>query len=105
MTAGAPTRNMSAMLAVLAGCTLAAIRMRQGFSRPQLPPAQPQWMALNEAARYTGLSEGFLRRLIAGGKLASVEDGGLKVRRVQLDSVEGLGSAVGELRKAMRARR
>jgi excisionase family DNA binding protein len=96
---------LSAVAGILAGCTMAAIRMRQGFGRPQLPPPQPQWMALDQAARYTGLSEGFIRRLIAGGKLMAIDDGGPKVRRVDLDRLEGLGSAVGELRKAMRARR
>lgn len=96
--------QVAAMVAVMAG-TMAAIRLRQGFFGPALPPPRPQWMALPEAASYTGLSEMFLRRLIAGGKLTAVSDEGLKVRRVDLDKLEGLGSAVGELRKAMRARR
>ena len=96
---------LPAMVAVLAGCTFAALRMRQGFARPALPPPQPQWMALDQAAQYTGLSEGFLRRLVRDRRLTAIADGGLKVRRIDLDRLEGLGAAVGELRKTMRARR
>lgn len=105
MTPARRSQYLPAMAALLAGCTLAALRMRQGFAQRALPPPLPQWMALDQAARYTGLSEGFIRRLIAGGKLLAIADEGLKVRRVDLDRLEGLGSAVGELRKTMRARR
>lgn len=104
MTVMVPRRNVPAMVAVLAGC-MAVMRMRQVMARPMLlPPPPPQWLTLDQAARYTGLSEGFLRRLIAARRLVAMNDGGPKVRRVDLDALEGLGSAVGELRK-MRARR
>lgn len=104
MTATISRRNGSAMMAVLAGA-LAALAMRQRVMRPVLPPPPPQWLTLDQAAKYTGLSTGFLRRLIASGRLMPMNDGGLKVRRVELDRLEPLGSAVGELRNAMRARR
>jgi excisionase family DNA binding protein len=47
----------------------------------------PQYFTLKQASVYMGLSERFLRRLIAAGKLQSLRDGRIKVRRVDLDSL------------------
>jgi hypothetical protein len=105
VTATVPRRSVPAIVAVLAGCTLAALRMRQQRYRPALPPPQPQWLTLDQASKYTGLSGGFLERLIKARRLVPVNDGVQKVRRVDLDRLEGLGNAVGELRETMRARR
>jgi excisionase family DNA binding protein len=107
VTAMVPRRSVPAIVAVLAGCSLAALRMRQQMSyrRPALPPPQPQWLSLDQAAKYTGLSEGFLQRLIKARRLAVMPDDVPKIRRADLDRLGDLGSAVGELRQAMKGRR
>ncbi len=112
MTVMIPRRNVPAILAVFAGTMAAAVAIRQRqqtLYRPALPPPQPQWLTLDQAARYTGLSEMFFRRLIAAGRLHPIDDGGLKVRRVDLDLLQGAGmnlaAAVGGLRNEVRKRR
>jgi hypothetical protein len=47
-----------------------------------------RWLSLKEAAAYSGLSEGYLRRAAAAG-LPSIVDRERKVRRDVLDSIDG----------------
>jgi len=53
--------------------------------------AQDRWLSqqlmldLEEARRYSGLSQGYLRQQIKAGKLRAVQDGGLKVSRLHLE--------------------
>jgi excisionase family DNA binding protein len=53
------------------------------LSRPN--PSRPTlFLSLSEAARYTGLTEAFLRRKIDCGELPAIKDRGWKLRRADL---------------------
>lgn len=64
------------------------------------PLQQPMavWIPLKQAAEYTGLSEGLLRRLIQARMLHGVTDGCTKVRKAELDTLDP--EKFGELPKA-----
>lgn len=74
----------------------------------------PAWLTIAQAARHSGLSVTLLRRLIALKRLPSVRDGSIKVRRVDLDNLDGLAvltessaklaAATAELRRAVEAK-
>jgi excisionase family DNA binding protein len=52
-----------------------------------LPSPVPLYLTLPQASAYTGLSMAFLRRLIRDGNLPALRDRSLKVRRLDLDTV------------------
>jgi excisionase family DNA binding protein len=60
------------------------------------PPPAPEaasvsaklFLTLPEAAAYTGLTKGLLRRMVAEGLLAARKDRGWKIRRVALESID-----------------
>ncbi len=94
--------QMAALLA-LAGFGAQSL-MRQAALEAMSRP-QPTWLTLREASQHCGLSVGFLRRLVQKGKLPFFQDGSIKVRRSDLDKLDGLAGTVQELRKVMKARR
>jgi hypothetical protein len=98
-----PRQISAAMMAVLAGCTMAALTMRARPFRPLALP-MPQWMDLPAASRYTGLSESFLKRLIGAGRLPAI-DRPPRVRRVDLDRVAASTQALREVQEELRKRR
>lgn len=65
------------------------------------PPEPPkQWLSMAEAAKYVGLSEALLRRLVRAGRLPYVRDGNSwKVSKAHLDNLDAI-SSVSELRQA-----
>lgn len=73
------------------------MQMLQAFQQPMA-----QWLTLQEAAEYTGLSKPLLLRCIKAGKLIAVKDGRWKIKRVALDKLDPLVSlaAAGEQLKA-----
>lgn len=65
----------------------------------------PLWISLPEAAEYTGLSVPYLKRLIASRKLPATRDRSLKVRRTDLDRLDGLEQLAASSRKLNAAAR
>lgn len=56
-----------------------------GVPRPH--PAQRVYLTLEEAAEFSGLSFEYLERLIREQKVTAVDDGGWKIRRIDLESL------------------
>lgn len=78
---------------------------------PPAPPA-PAWMTPAEGAKYLGLSEGLIRRLIRSGKLPRLREArGFVVAKVHLDNLDamtelsGLATATTDLREVLKTRR
>lgn len=94
------------------GQTLLLAALGRLLERVSAPPALPpppskEWLTPAEAAAEQGLSEGFIRRAIAGGSLRVVRDGrnGFKVHRSALASLATLSRTTTELREALAERR
>ena len=64
-------------------------RLLASLSRASAPP--PLWLTIAEASEYSGLSQSLLRRLIANGRLPSIRDRAVKVRRADLDTLDPAG--------------
>lgn len=84
---------------------LAMIKAADQRPSEQSPRPPALYLTLPEASAYTGLTMGFLRRLIAAGKLQAIQDVFLKVRRSELDDIanpaEQSGKVTGYLRKGI----
>jgi excisionase family DNA binding protein len=50
-------------------------------------PGAKLYLTLEEAAQYSGLSRNYLQKLVAEERLTAVDDGGLKIRRADLESL------------------
>jgi len=57
---------------------------------PAPPAPQPLWIGLDAASTVTGLSVTCLRKMIKAGRLNCIRDRAVKVRRSDLDKLEGL---------------
>lgn len=72
-------------------------------------PAPAMWLSIEQAAEYSGLSDGLLRRLVKAGRITGVRDGRWwKVRKADIESfdpamLEDLPSMV-ELKKRGRSK-
>lgn len=107
------TRPLDLIAALLA--RLAQGSYSAGLNAQFQLAAAPTWLTLPEASQHSGLSIAFLRRLIIARKLPAVRDRSIKVRRVDLDNLDGLSelsassrkmvSVADELRAAMCSRR
>jgi excisionase family DNA binding protein len=50
-------------------------------------PGAKLYLTLEEASEYSGLSRNYLQKLVAEERLTAVDDGGLKIRRADLESL------------------
>ena len=50
-------------------------------------PIQKVYLTLEEASEFSGLSFEYLERLVAEQKVNAVDDGGWKIRRIDLESL------------------
>ncbi|MGO9893114.1 MAG: helix-turn-helix domain-containing protein [Bryobacteraceae bacterium] len=77
---------------VPASDVLALVRQLVSVTPPPAPEAASVsaklFLTLPEAAAYTGLTKGLLRRMVAEGLLAARKDRGWKIRRVALESID-----------------
>lgn len=62
---------------------------RRRAARPYVPVEHRLFLTVREAVVYTGLSERRLRKLIASGCLSARRDGYTRVRRRDLDALQG----------------
>jgi excisionase family DNA binding protein len=75
-----------ALLAMLSGFA-AALRTVAASTSETSETSQKSFLTVPEAAALTGLTETFLRRMIARGTLVAIKDRGWKVRRKDLEAL------------------
>ena len=108
-----PRGNDRMAVALLLSLGIGVLTRERAAAIAALP--KPEWITLPEAAEHTGLSVGFLRRLITAGKLRAVRDRAIKVKRSDLDNLEGIAELAtsakkldetrDDLRRVVRSRR
>jgi Rps23 Pro-64 3,4-dihydroxylase Tpa1-like proline 4-hydroxylase len=63
------------------------VEAAQALSAACSPPWSKLYLTLEEASHFSGLSSEYLQRLVQEERLTAVNDGGLKIRRADLESL------------------
>lgn len=63
------------------------VEAAQALSVAYPRPSLKLYLTLEEASEFSGLSRGYLQKLIKQEKLTAIDDGGLKVRRTDLENL------------------
>jgi hypothetical protein len=84
-----PPRPSGDVIPALLDRVAGAVEWWMAETRPA--PHIALYLTLPQASAYTGLTVAMLRRLIRTGRLASIRDRALKVRRVELDKLDTVG--------------
>lgn len=56
---------------------------------PPVPIERKLFLTVAESVEYSGLTGSYLRRLIRGGQLAAIKNGGYKIKRIDLEKIGG----------------
>ncbi len=82
-----PTGSKATLLPVARQATVANLLAALAVNGTQVPLHRKLYLSVKEAAKYSGLPQAYLRRLIGDGTLTALKAGGYRIRRSDLEKL------------------